>query len=100
MNKKRFGIQIDDSGDISVGSNGMRLGDTMAQNQYILMLAHPGDIKEFPTLGAGIADMAGSNGVAVCKRKIREAFRADGMDIKAFEMQDDGKITRLEASYR
>ncbi|MEE3485093.1 MAG: hypothetical protein VZQ98_12320 [Bacteroidales bacterium] len=99
MKKKRYGIQIDDTGDLAVGTS-IETGDTLAQNEYILMLAQPGELKENPLVGAGMADMVGSAGTADIKRRVRDAFKADGLQIKEFEMGRNGAIVRLEADYR
>lgn len=99
MERKRFGIQIDDTGDLSIRGGGLSVGDTMAQNEYLLIMSSKGEIKEFPAVGAGISDMVGDTGSAEAKRKIREAFRADGITITSLSMTEEGTITRLEASY-
>ena len=40
------GIQIDsETGDILVGKNGVSVGDTSQQNQYLILVSHPGEWK-------------------------------------------------------
>lgn len=99
MEKKRYGIQIGQNGDLSVSASGALLGDTMAQNEYIILMSQKGDIKERPLMGAGISDMVGSHETASMKRQIRDALKEDGMTVSAIDM-DGGTIKRLEASYR
>lgn len=99
MRNKRFGIQIKDDGDLSVVGGSLAIGDTLAQNTYLLIVSQPGDLKEHPTLGAAISDFVGSSDVAVAKRKIRDAFKADGLNAKQIELTKEGKISRLEVDY-
>lgn len=99
MKKKRYGIQINDTGDLNAAPGGVTLGDTMAQNEFVILMSQPGDIKEAPLMGAGIADMVARNDTAAMKRQIRDALKLDGMDVSAVEIKD-GTLTRLEASYR
>lgn len=98
--KKRYGIQIDSSGDLSVVGGHLAMGDTMAQNEYILLMAQRGDIKEYPAMGAGIADMVGSNSRAEWQRKVRDALLDDGMDVKSLVFDAEGNITTLNTQYR
>lgn len=97
-NAKRYGMQIADDGDLIVRDGGVSMGDTLAQNEYILLLSHQGELKENPLLGAGVADMVGSHDVSDCKRKVIDALKGDGMTVQAVEMKE-GSITRLEAKY-
>lgn len=99
MRNKRYGIQIDDSGDIRVSGGSVSMGDTIAQNIYLIIVSQPGDIKERPLMGAGIADMVGSNEVTGWKRRIREQLRKDGLNVKSLDISSDGEIRRLEADY-
>lgn len=99
MEKKRFGIQLSDGGDLTVRSGAIALGDTMAQNEYLLIVSQPGEIKEHPSVGAGMSDMVGGTSSSEAKRRIRESLRADGMTVRAIDMTDGGAIRRLEAAY-
>lgn len=99
MRNKRYGIQIDDSGDIRVSGGSVSMGDTIAQNIYLIIVSQPGDIKERPLMGAGIADIVGSNEVTGWKRRIREQLRKDGLNVKSLDISSDGEIRRLEADY-
>lgn len=99
MRNKRYGIQIDDSGDIRVSGGSVSMGDTIAQNIYLIIVSQPGDIKERPLMGAGISDMVGSNEVTGWKRRIREQLRKDGLNVKSLDISSDGEIRRLEADY-
>lgn len=79
------GIQINnDTGDLIVvvdkyGRKTLKLGETMEQCQSLILAAHPGEFKEFPTLGVGIEDYVNDNDIAQLKHSIRENLKADGM---------------------
>lgn len=96
---KRKGIQLADNGDLDVRDGQMAFGDTLAQNEYLLLISHPGDLKENPLLGVGIADMSGDNDIVGWKRRIREALASDGLKVSNIVVTNDGKIERLEADY-
>lgn len=100
MTKKRYGIQIDDSGDLCVENGHLSMGDTLAQNEFILLMAQRGDIKEYPLMGAGIADMVGDNDTTAWKRKIRDALSDDGIRVSDLQMTSQGQITKLEGDYQ
>ena len=51
-------------------------------------------------MGAGIADMVGSNSRAEWQRKVRDALLDDGMDVKSLVFDADGNITTLNTQYR
>lgn len=77
------GIQIDsETGDILVGKNGVSIGDTSQQNQYLILVSHPGEWKESPLLGVGIGDYVNDNETDFIRHSIYENFRMDGIEIE------------------
>lgn len=101
MDKKRFGLQMDDDTcDIKIQNGHLALGDTMAQNQYLILMSQKGEVKEHPTLGVGIADMLNDNDVLSWKRKVRVGLQADGMEVDKLDIDSDGHIKDLSAKYR
>lgn len=88
-----------DGGDLSVTGGSLSFGDTLAQNEFALLMAQKGEFKLDPLLGVGIADMVGDADITGWKLRIRDAFKADGLNLTALELTVDGKITRLEARY-
>lgn len=99
MRNKRYGIQIDDSGDLVVADGGLSMGDTLAQNEFLLLVSGPGDLKESPLMGAGISDMVGDHDMTGWKRRIIDALKDDGLRVRSLELATDGTLTRLEADY-
>ena len=47
-------LKLDDEGKIL---SGLRLGDTLRQNQALILVLHQGELKERPEVGVGIEDM-------------------------------------------
>lgn len=99
MNRKRTGIQITEEGDLSVKGGSLGFGDTLAQNEFAILMAQKGEFKLDPLLGVGIANMVGDNDVSQWKRRIRDAFREDGLALSDIEITESGSITSLEAHY-
>jgi len=61
---------------------GMVVGDTLYQNQYLILQAQKGEFKEHPTLGVGIADMASDDDVNAWKYAIRNELAKDGLKVE------------------
>jgi len=76
---------------------GLTLGDTLYQNQAIILAMHQGELKERPLMGVGISDMLLDNDPIYWRTMIKEQLEMDG------EKVDSVKITRtgiqIEAKY-
>ena len=93
------GIQIDsETGDILVGKNGVSIGDTSQQNQYLILVSHPGEWKENPLLGVGIGDYVNDNETDFIRHSIYENFRMDGIEIEKMTV-NPGDI-KIAAQYK
>ncbi len=76
------GIQLDDNThDLKLRENGIAIGDTDEQNQYLILACHPGEIKEHPTLGVGIGDYTNDNDLTALRHSVRVNFDADGLEL-------------------
>lgn len=78
-------------------SRGLSVGDTTHQNQAFILLAHKGEVKEFPTIGVGIEEIANDNQFDLWKREIIRQFEADGLRISKLDLDETG--LKLEACY-
>lgn len=94
---KKIGIQLDSDGDLFISNGSLQIGDTLYQNQYILLSAQKGDLKHVPTLGVGLSDMLHDDDILGWKRAIREDFAKDGIKVSKLEITTSS-IT-LEADY-
>lgn len=100
MERKRFGIQLDeDTNDLKIQNGHLCLGETLPQNEFLLLMCSKGEIKEAPLIGVGISDMLNDNDILSWKRKIRDGLKADGMKVEQIAIAKDGHIQSLVAKY-
>lgn len=94
---KQIGIQLTNDLKLAYGDRSLVVGDTLYQNQYLLLTVQKGEIKEHPMLGVGIADMAGDDELDGWKKTIREEFAKDGLKVQKLTINTNGM--ELEAKY-
>lgn len=96
---KGIGMQIDGGdGDIAVSGGSLSIGSTLYQNQYVILKAQKGDIKEYPLLGVGIDGITNDTEMAEWKKSIRDEFARDGLTVDSISTAADGAIT-INAHY-
>jgi len=104
---KGIGIQLIGSGDLNMSVlrdenemiiSGITVGDTLYQNQYIILKAQKGDLKENPVLGVGLDDMTNDDDILSWKKAIREEFAKDLLKVSTLTIDNSG-IT-LQADYQ
>ena len=90
----------DESGsvDLELAGGTMAVGEVLEQNQYLLLITHQGEWKEFPLVGVGICDIVNDNDLPKWKRAIGEAMEQDGQIIEKLELTTE-KLN-LKTSYR
>lgn len=76
---------------------GLAIGEVTWQNQAILLQASPGEFKEYPALGAGIAGMVNDHETTAWEREIALCLEADGMRVGTVELTDEKLI--VDAHY-
>lgn len=104
---KEIDILIDPAtGDLQVAAErdasglitqGLAIGEVTWQNQAILLQASPGEFKEYPALGAGIAGMVNDHERTAWEREIALCLEADGMRVGTVELTDEKLI--VDAHY-
>ena len=100
MERKRFGIQLDEmTNDLKIENGHIAIGETLPQNEFLLLVMNKGELKEDPLVGVGISDMLNDNDIIGWKRKIRDGLKADGMKVEQISISSDGRIKKLEAKY-
>lgn len=104
---KDKGILLGDDGDLMVNpvwsSNGILLSgltvdNSTYQNQYIILMAHPGELKEHPVLGVGISDITNDNDTAGWSSNIKRQLEKDGMKVQKVTF-DRNLNLEIEAGY-
>lgn len=105
---KETGIQINCDGDllIQVKRNtrgiivsGLSVGYTLWQNQYMILKAQKGELKEHPMMGCGIDDLSNDNNLAEWKKLIREELAKDGMKVSQLSINTQTDELILKADY-
>lgn len=100
MERKRFGMQLDEmTNDLKIENGHIAIGETLPQNEFLLLVMNKGELKEDPMVGVGISDMLNDNDILGWKRKIRDGLKADGMKVEQISISSDGRIKKLEAKY-
>ena len=100
MERKRFGMQLDEmTNDLKIENGHIAIGETLPQNEFLLLVMNKGELKEDPLVGVGISDMINDNDILGWKRKIRDGLKVDGMKVEQISISSDGRIKKLEAKY-
>lgn len=76
---------------------GLTLGDTLNQNQAIILAMHQGELKERPMMGVGISDMLLDNDPIYWRTRIKEQLEMDGQKVDSVRITKTG-IT-IESKY-
>lgn len=110
---KQKGIQLTDGSlagdlmdlkiDVVRDNNGLIIqgfcvGDTMQQNQAMILMASPGEFHFNPTLGVAIDELLLDDDYLKFRHRIREHFVKDGLRVKTLELSE-GKPLKIEAYY-
>ena len=87
-------LKFDDEGKILSGLN---LGDTLRQNQALILVLHQGELKERPEVGVGIEDMLLDNDILHWRSRIREQLELDNQNVDKVRITTGG--IEINASY-
>ena len=78
-------------------ANGFGVGDTLRQNQALILLLHKGELKEWPAVGCGISDMLLDNDPIYWRTIIREQLEMDGQKVNSVKITTTG--INIDATY-
>lgn len=78
-------------------TEGLQVGDTLGQNQALILVLHKGELKERPSTGCGIEDMLLDNDPMYWRSLIREQLEMDGQTVNKVTVTKTG-IT-IDATY-
>lgn len=110
---KVTGIQLESNSDIVNGADlkirvkrsdsnqitqGLVIGNTMNQNQALMLIASPSDFKSSPTLGVSIMDLMLDEDYLGFRHRIREHFLKDGLKVRSIQLES-GKPLIIDANY-
>lgn len=112
---KDFGIQLIDSNDqgnymdmkvdpVVDGDgkivSGLVLGNTQKQNELLILACNPGEIRQHPTIGVGLADatLDDSDDLLGYRHEIRRNYKLEGLSIKKLDLYDIRNVN-IESAY-
>lgn len=89
-------IDVRRDGDGKI-TQGIAIGDTLRQNQAILLTLHQGELKETASLGCGISDMLLDHDPMYWRSLIREQLEMDGQSVGKVKVTRTG--IEIESAY-
>ncbi len=97
---KGIELRYDGNGNVLepvVRNGSMAVGDTLRQNQALLLTLHKGELKERPSAGVGLSDMLLDNDPIYWRTEIKEQLEMDGQTVAKVRITEKG--VEIEASY-
>lgn len=79
-------------------TSGLIVGNTLQQNQALILITQPGENKFNPDLGVGIADMLLDHDYLNYRHRIREHYAKDGLIVTHLDLYEN-KPLRIDANY-
>lgn len=76
---------------------GLVLGETLPQNQALILTLHQGELKEAPAVGCGISDMLLDHRPLFWRARIREQLEMDGQTVHSIKITTTG--IHIDARY-
>lgn len=101
------GILISDSYDLlmsikkdSAGkiTSGIRIGKTLYQNQALILIIQPGELKLSPIAGVGLENIINDNDYLGWRRKIRQQMEMDDQVVQNVSFNSKQEL-KIDASY-
>lgn len=77
---------------------GLTLGNTLYQNQALILIAQPGEIKSNPLIGVGIENMLNDHDFLGWRRTIRLQMELDGQVVTKIVLGKNQKL-EIDAKY-
>lgn len=74
-------ILLDENMDVQVKDGDFVLGESLEQNQKVIIMAEKGEIKSSPLLGVGVNSFLDDDEPDELLREIRKNLRADGQKV-------------------
>lgn len=84
---------------LGVIEQGLVIGNTVYQNQAVILQAFKGEFKEYPTMGAGIFDIVCDNDPTGWKREIALQLELDGMTVNDVDIDFIKNKLTIDAGY-
>lgn len=81
-----------------VKGGGLVTGETVHQNQALILMLHKGELKERPAVGVGISDMLLDNDPLYWRGVIKEQLEMDGETVNSVKILTTG--IQIDADYK
>ena len=78
-------------------TSGLQVGDTLRQNQALILALNKGELKERPSVGCGIADMLMDHDPLYWRTLIREQLEMDRQRVNNIRITPKG--IEIDATY-
>lgn len=87
-------VRRDEQGKIT---SGLQVGNTLRQNQALILALNKGELKERPSVGCGIADMLMDHDPLYWRSVIREQLEMDRQRVNSIRITPKG--IEIDATY-
>jgi hypothetical protein len=94
---KNFGMQIGDDFDLVVENGATSMGDTVPQNQALIIVSNPGEWKQFPALGVGIESWVNDDNPGSLAYEVKRQLKSDGFTVESVNLEN-GQLS-ISAEY-
>lgn len=91
-------ILLNDLGDAMINNGDFATGESINQQQALILIAHQGEFKMSPEIGVGIADLLLGEELLEYRHKIRNHFMMDGLKINRLDLYELGKL-KIDVEY-
>lgn len=78
--------------------SGLQVGDTLYQNQALILIFQPGEVKTNPVVGVGINDAINDNDFLGWRRLIRQQLELDRQEVTKIIFGGNEKV-EIDAKY-
>ena len=93
---ERYGILLNEDYKMQVKNGHIALGDTSAQNQAVILIVNPGEIKAHPDLGVGVDSIVNDEDTYIWKYEIRRQLAKDGINISGCKIDTQNGLIKIE----
>lgn len=91
-------ILLNDDGSLLIRNGDFAVGESINQQQAMLLIAHQGEFKMTPEIGVGISDLLLGEELLEYRHKIRNQYTLDGLKINRLDLYEIGKL-KIDAEY-
>lgn len=92
-------ILVDENGELLFADGDLAVGDATLFHTRDILATQPGEYKQFPTIGAGIADYIGDEDINELIRAGRRSLINDGQKVESFKIDSVTKELIIKSWY-